>query len=111
MTRPSSRSGGYLPVETRMSPSGRAGRKEFERSAPEKREWEGRTIHPVGPFAKRPWAALGAQLAARQPLIKVLGGRCRPYLRCRLIPKRTRGHNSTARTAETIGFTALRCSK
>ena len=41
-----------MPVETRMSPSGRAGRKEFERSAPERREWEGRTIHPVGPFCE-----------------------------------------------------------
>jgi hypothetical protein len=30
--------------------------------------------------------------------------RCPPYLRCRLIPKRTSGHNSTARTAEVIGF-------
>ena len=37
--------------------------------------------------------------------------RARIYLRCRLTPRWTSGHNSTARTAETIGFTASRCSK
>jgi hypothetical protein len=33
------------------------------------------------------------------------------YLRCRSTPKRTRGHNSTPRTAEAIGFSESSCSK